>query len=131
MFRGILQWILFGIFILYITAKVKCRNLWNATIGAWLRRPRIAAIGGRHYVLSFYIGDTLCKIIVKRRGPPDFYAATTGESVETTDISDAVTPFFAVQEIAPTPEHVGFETITFWDFDDNPTTVAGDSIITF
>ena len=155
MLKAILQWLLFGAFIFYITAKVKCHHLWNATIGAWLRRPRITPIGGRHYVLSFYIGDTLCKIIVKRRGPPDFYAVTApmspqksvnaidnpGEYEEVTnskytgeglmDVSDAVAPFFTVQEVNPTPASLGFETITFWDFEDNPVAVSGQNIITF
>lgn len=128
MLKQILQGIFLCLLVLYISAKAKARALWAATAGAWMRRPRIAALGGRHYVLSFYIGETLCKIIVKRRGPADFYAATRADHE---DISDAVSPFFAVQEVAPTPGLIGFETITFWDFEDKPVTVSADNIITF
>jgi hypothetical protein len=135
MLKEIIQWMILGAFLLYISVKIKCRALWNVTIGAWLKRPKISHLGGRHYVVSFYIGETLCKIIVKRRGPPDFYAATSPymreDGPDVQDISDIVAPFFTVQEISPTPATIGFETITFWDFEDNPLAFSDDNIITF
>lgn len=111
-------------FILYITFVVVYIKLYWEKINAFFtHKNTVTKISNRTYELRFYIGKTLCKLVVERnRGPPKFHKITSDE----VDVSEDVLPYLAVTPKSVTPRLLGFEKLELWKADGDSTEVLPD-----
>ena len=108
---------------LYIRYKVK-------TLTANLCRPRpiLSRINKKIYQLEFYLGDTKCRLLVRRTpGPCEYYMATS--TYDDTDLTDEIMPYMAALPVIPTPGVLGYDTISLWDMNDDEKCVFPDEQI--
>lgn len=113
------------LFVLWMLAlKARLWRAVNSVVWLWTRRTRIVPLGDKKHLIRFYIGDTLCKIVVRHRRPFQFYMATAPA-----DVSAKIAPYLAVEEVPVTPSQLGFDELMLWDFDDVCTALDVDAPI--
>ncbi len=104
----------------YITfAIVLCKIYFTRLVKSF--RPRYSANVSRlsksKFLLQFRVGDTHGNLIIKRSGPLNVYRASDENEA---DITDEVLPFMTFENVAPTPELLGYKSVTLWDIEDTP-----------
>ncbi len=106
--------------VLYVKHKVK-----QLSANMWRPRPVLSRVNKKVYRLEFYLGETRCRLLVKRTpGPCEYYMVTS--TYEDTDITDEIMPYMAATPVAPTPGVLGYDTISFWDMSDDERCVFPD-----
>jgi hypothetical protein len=91
-------------------------------------RPMLTRVNKRIYRLEFYIGETKCRLLVKRTpGPCEYYMVSS--TYDDTDITEEIMPYMAATPVAPTPGVLGYDTISLWDMNDDEKCVFPDEVI--
>jgi hypothetical protein len=113
--------------ILYLTLVVVYVKLhWHKINTFFTRRTTVTKIAPRTYEVAFHIGNTLCKLIVrKHRGPHKFIRITADEE----DVSDTIQPYIECTPEPVTPQLVGFKTLELWDVYGNATEVLSGDLL--
>lgn len=101
----------------FYIVKYKCISTYNHLSNL----PSIIKISKKEYLLTFYINNTECKLIVtKNTGPLKYYMAT---DFNNNDISNNILPYFNVSVKKVTPNILNYEEIKLWDLEDNSKTI--------